>query len=142
MRGITLRKQLMDGEQNLFFQYLDFLATRNISYTATWSERARYEKRLALKVNDGPQQGPINDRDVFSGSSSRSCSPPTAKSMGEYLHPENERERQRPFDVRSNLEWQSWNWNVNQSQASSSSSTWWHEPQKRELQDQEWLEEW
>ena len=55
MRGTTLRKQLMDGQQNLHCQQVDFLATRNISYTATWSERSRYEERLALKVNDGPQ---------------------------------------------------------------------------------------
>ena len=111
MRGITLRKQLMDGQQNLHCQYLYFLATRNISYTATWSERSRYEQRLAVKVKDGPQLGPISDRDDFL----------KAARVLESLHPENERERQRPFHehLRSNLEWQSLNWNVNQSQASS-----------------------
>ena len=116
MRGITLRKQLMDGQQNLHCQYLDFLATRNVSYTAAWSERSRCEKRLALKVNDGPQLGQNNDRDVFPNAArvraalqrQRGWVNPTSRKMNE---------------TDNDLEWQSWHWNVNQSQASSLIST-------------------
>ena len=116
------------------FQYLDFRATQNISYSARRSERSRYEESLALKVNDGPQPGPINDRVVFSKAGRVYFQPSSGRKDGWVLTSRKKKEGQRPFDEesRSNLERPSWMCNINQSQASSlSSTTWWHEPQKR-----------
>ena len=127
MRGITLRKQLMDGQQNLHCQYLDFLATRNISYTATWSKRSRYEKRLALKVKDGPQLGLISDRDVFL----------KAARVLESLHPEkkNESDNDHSMNICDQIldNKVGIGTSTNRRRHLLSSTTWWHEPQKKRM---------
>ena len=74
-----------------------------------------------MKVNDGPQLGPINDRDVFPEAARVRAALQRQRGWVNPYIPKKERERQRPCDehLRSNLERQSWNENVNQSQASS-----------------------
>ena len=39
-----------------YCRYLDYLATVDISYVATWKERSKYENMLVLKLNDGEIQ--------------------------------------------------------------------------------------
>ena len=126
--------------------YLDHLAPTDMSYVTTWKERSRYELMLVSKLNDGKHPGKCQTERIFHKQlahlerQQRRVNPQI---------PKNERERQRPFDeqLRSELEWQSWNWKVGRSQASSSSSTdWWqsgkwHEPQQEEWQNQQWWEE-
>ena len=135
----------MAGEKNNDVSTLTILQQLDISYTGTWSERSRYENSLVLQVNDGQLPGPIKDREDFPQAARVLAALQRQKRWVNLFIPKNERERQRPFDeeLRSNLEWQSWNWNVNQSQASSSSSTTWcqsgklHELLQGEWQDQQ-----
>ena len=111
-----------------------------VMYTETWDEWvscAESQRWTSTRANQRSRG--------FSTSSSRTCSSPTSETMGGSFHPEKWTRATKTIveELRSNLEWPSWNWNDNQSQASSSSSTtWWqsgkcHEPLQGEWQDQQ-----
>ena len=149
MMTIYRNSQIAVGWMEKYWRYLDSIASVDISHTATWSARSRYENNLTLGVNDGEKPRPTTRRDDFPRAfRTVGAIKDEEGRMNPYI-PEHLRERQRRLDekLRSDLEWQSWNWNVNWSQASSSSSTdrWqsakWHEPQQREMQDQQWWQE-
>ena len=55
--------QFVVGWTEDHFRYLDSIASINISFSATTSERSRYENNLTLGVNDqGPKPVPIEHR--------------------------------------------------------------------------------
>ena len=63
--AIHRESQTIIGWTREYCWYLDFLATIDISFCATWKQRSRYENRLLLGVNDGPHPGPVRERDDF-----------------------------------------------------------------------------
>ena len=59
--------QIAAGWTEDYYRYLDSIATVNISFTATRSERSQCENNLTLGVSDqGPKPGPMKHRPDFS----------------------------------------------------------------------------
>ena len=111
----------------------DYLATIDISHTAPWHHRHRYESTITLVCNDDDDReaGPIRARRDFEPTTKLLTSLRQQHGGQHYSIPKNERMRQRTFDkeFRPELEWMSQDRKTIWSQPSSSSSSsqqWWH----------------
>ena len=63
--GGRMRKQFARGWTEELCRYLDYPATIDISYDATWEERSRCEHVLVLELNDGTHPGRTTSRNDF-----------------------------------------------------------------------------
>ena len=118
LNGIT------DGQT--YCEYLDYFATVDATYIATWPERSRYHNILVLKLHDGKTSGKMPYRDDFK-LAARSCSR-TPGWKGKPLYPEVATRTTKDHSMKScdqNLIGK-----FDGSQASSSSSTAWWQPQE------------
>ena len=85
------------------------LTTVDISYTALWHQRRRYEITVTLVCNDDDRQaGPMRARKDFKPTTKILTSVQEQGRQKSFV-PKNERIRQRPFDdaLRAELEWMS-----------------------------------
>ena len=140
--------QQVHGWTEEYCRYLGYFTTIDISYTAPWHQRHRYESNITLVCNDENRQGgPMKARQDFKPTTKILASLRQEKGRQHSFIPKNERMRQRPFDeaLRAELEWMSQNGRTYFSQpssCSSSSENWWqHEHQDspwREHQDTQW----
>ena len=129
-------------------RFLDYFTTVDISYSAIWHQRNRYENNILLVSNDDDRHaGPMRARKDFKPTTQTLTDlRPEQGRQNSYI-PKNERARQRTVDeaLRADLEWHSQNSKTHWSQTSSSSSShqWWqHEHQDTQWRDQNWWKEW
>ena len=90
-----------------FCLFLDELTTIDISYTAPWHQRHRYESTTTLVCNDVDRQaGPTRARRDVTSTTRTLTSLRQEQSRQQSSTPKNERVRQRPFDeaLRAKLE--------------------------------------
>ena len=86
---------------------MDCLTMFDISYTAPWHQRHRYESTITLMCNDDDRQaGPMNARKDFEPTTKIFSSLRQEQGRQNSSFPENERMRQRQFDeaLRAELE--------------------------------------
>ena len=124
------QKKFMDGQKIIADTCLDYLTTIDISCSATWHQRNKYEDTILLESNnDDKQAGPMRARTDFKSTTQHLTVLRQEQGRQNVGIPKNERARQRPFDeaLRANLGWHSPNWKTHWSQTSSapSSQQWW-----------------
>ena len=102
-----------------FCRYLDHFTTIDISYTAPWHQRHRYQSTITLVCNDDDRQaGPMRARKDFQFVTKILTRLRQERGRQDSFIPKNERVRQRLFDeaLRAELEWQSQHWKTYWSQ--------------------------
>ena len=109
-------------------RYLDDISKIDISYTATYQQRLRYENTIALISNDHYQAGPLKNRTDYKCTTRALTSLQIQEGRQNTFIPKHERSRRRPIheQLSADLEWRSQNWWTAWStwqQLSSSSST-------------------
>ena len=67
--------QKVHGWTEDYCRYLDYLTTIDISFSATWHQRNRYENTISL-VSDDRQAGPMRARKVFFESTTQTLTDP------------------------------------------------------------------
>ena len=105
--------QQAHGWTEEYCPYLDYLTTIDISYTAPWHQRHRYESTISLACNDEDRRaGPMEARKDFKPTPRILASLRQERRQQNSVIPKNERMRRRPFDeaLRAELEWMSQNW--------------------------------
>ena len=148
--GRTVSKFSASPRMEEYCRYLDYFTTIDISHTAPWQQRHRFDSTIRLVCKDDDRQaGPMRARRDFKPITIILTSLRQEQGRQHSFIPKNERVRQRPCDeaLRPELEWQSQNWKTCWSQPSSSSSSsqqWWQrehqDSQRREHQDAQWRE--
>ena len=108
--------QKVRGWTEDYYQYLDHLTTIDISYSATWHQRNRYENTIVLVGNDDDRQaGPMRAREDFRSTTHNLTVLQREQGRQNSHIPKNERARQRPFNeaLRADLEWHTNGGNTN-----------------------------
>ena len=82
-----------------YCRYLDYLTTIDISYTALWHQRDRYESTITLACNDEDRQAePMKARKDFRLTTKILASLRQEQGRQNSFIPKNGRTRPRPFD--------------------------------------------
>ena len=125
--------QLVHGWTEEWVNYLDYTSKIDISHSAPYRQRLRYESTLCIRnVDSNKQAGPLCQRPDYKSSADALVSIQRAQGKGVSHIPVHWRTRQNnTLDpaVRQRLEWLSFNWKTYFSSSSSSTwterSTWW-----------------